>query len=91
MTADRAYLLPGFVKVELRSRSPRLWGWSLYREGNDTAVERSGALFRHAEDAWKAGQAALAHLEPTRRHAPSEPHRAAADRRWSESRVRAAG
>jgi hypothetical protein len=49
------------VKVVVRSRSPKLWGWELYREGDDaTPVARSVDVFPHAEDAWKAGQIALA-------------------------------
>jgi hypothetical protein len=47
-----------FVKVQLRSRAPRLWGWEVCR-GNGLTIESSEDLFRCAEEAWKAGQLAL--------------------------------
>ena len=53
----------GYVKVELRSRSPRLWGWNVHRAGSDNVVKGSEAAYGCAEDAWKAGQAALAKVE----------------------------
>jgi hypothetical protein len=56
----------GHVKVELRSRSPRLWGWNVRLDGSDTIVERSDILFSYAEDAWREGQRALASLESQR-------------------------
>jgi hypothetical protein len=53
--------IAGSVEVVVRSRHPKLWGWELYRDGNDTtAVARSTELFAHAEDAWKAGHIVLA-------------------------------
>ena len=61
----REAFIAGYVKVSVRSRSPKLWGWAVYRNGGDTAVERSANLFRSAEDAWKAGQTALNNLAPT--------------------------
>jgi hypothetical protein len=72
MPAHRAFPAPGFVKVVLRSRSPHRWGWELYRDGNDAAVERSEALFPYSEDAWKAGQVALGQLKPLLRPHPGE-------------------
>jgi hypothetical protein len=33
----------GHVMVEVRSRSPRLWGWNVRLDGSDTIVERSDA------------------------------------------------
>jgi hypothetical protein len=61
MEPPRRRYVGGSVKVVVRSRHPTRWGWELYRDGNDTtAVARSTELFAHAEDAWKAGQLALA-------------------------------
>jgi hypothetical protein len=59
----------GYVRVEVRSRSPKLWGWSLFEEDNPRAVEHSEQLFSHAEDAWKAGHAVLNQFKPVRRRA----------------------
>jgi hypothetical protein len=56
----------GHVKVEVRSRSPKLWGWDVCLDGSGTVVERSEALFRHAEDAWREGREMLASLEDER-------------------------
>ena len=53
----------GFVKVELRSRSPKLWGWTLYCEVSERVLDRSAGTYRYAEDAWTAGQVALADVE----------------------------
>ena len=62
----------GYVKVALRSRAPRrLWGWEVYRDGDTHAVLRSDETFGYAEDAWAAGQAALAALPPPTR--PGDP------------------
>jgi len=52
----------GHVKVRLRSRSPKLWGWAVHRDGSDLAIEQSEALFPYSEDAWKAGQNVLVSL-----------------------------
>ena len=62
MQSRRGYAL-SYVKVEIHSRSLRLWGWSLHREGSDNLLRRSEAAFRCAEDAWAAGQAAHADFE----------------------------
>ena len=56
----------GFVKVALRSRSPKLWGWDLHRDGGAHVLQRSEACYRDPEDAWRAGQAALAAFETAR-------------------------
>jgi hypothetical protein len=56
----------GHVKVELQSRSPKLWGWKVRMDGSDAIVEGSERLFSHAEDAWREGQRALASLEAQR-------------------------
>jgi hypothetical protein len=48
-----------YVKVEVRSRLPKAWGWSIHREANGIIIEHSSELFRYAEDALTAGQAAL--------------------------------
>ena len=66
MQAEDAPLVLGFVKVRLRSRSPRLWGWEVCREGCGSTVRRSEEFFRCAEDAWRAGQSVLVGLETTR-------------------------
>lgn len=60
----------GYVKVELRSCSPRLWGWDLYRTSSDAIVQRSEGCFRSSEDAWTAGQIALANFEAVRSSRP---------------------
>ncbi len=64
MQTKRKAFPAGYVKVSVRSRSPKLWGWEVYRDRDDTVVERSANLFRCAEDAWKAGQIALSNLQP---------------------------
>jgi hypothetical protein len=66
MQLESSRFLMGYVKVDLRSRSPRLWGWGVYREGSDFVVQHSDALFAYPEDAWRAGRAALASLETLR-------------------------
>src|SRR5918997_115285 len=45
-----------YVKVEIHSRSPRLWGWTLRRDGSDNLLQRSEGGYGCAEDAWKAGR-----------------------------------
>ena len=54
----------GYVKVELVSRSPRRWGWSVRSEAAESILaeggERADAC---AESAWRDGQVALAALE----------------------------
>ena len=55
-----------YVKVEMRARSRKPWGWSLYRDGSNVAIEQSEVLFGCAEDAWKAGQQALSQCLPAR-------------------------
>ncbi len=52
-----------YVKVELHSRSPRLWGWTLRRDGSDNLLQRSEGGYGCAEDAWKAGRLAHARYE----------------------------
>ena len=52
-----------YVKVELHSRSPRLWGWSLRRDGSDNLLRRSEGGYGCAEDAWKAGRLVHARYE----------------------------
>jgi len=58
---DRKFF--GYLKVELRSRSPRLWAWSIYRDTTDMMLVTSDRPFVHAEDAWSAGNHVLASLE----------------------------
>lgn len=52
-----------YVKVEIHSRSPRLWGWALHRDGSDNLLRRSEGGYGCAEDAWKAGRLAHARYE----------------------------
>jgi len=52
-----------YVKVEIHSRSPRLWGWTLRRDGSDNLLQRSEGGYGCAEDAWKAGRLAHARYE----------------------------
>ena len=54
-----------YVKVERRSRAPRLWEWSLRRDGSDDVLRRSEAAYGCAEDAWKAGRAVFEDFEAT--------------------------
>ena len=54
----------GYVKVELVSRSPRQWGWSIHRDGAEfCALATSDRAFASAEDAWREGRRTLAMLE----------------------------
>jgi hypothetical protein len=55
----REPFIAGYVKVEIRSRLPKTWGWSILREANGILMQRSDEPFRYAEDAWQAGQAML--------------------------------
>ena len=59
----RPLFIAGYVKVEIRSRLPKTWGWSILRETNGIVIQHSNELFRYAEDAWQAGQAMLRTLE----------------------------
>lgn len=52
----------GYVKVEVRSRSPKLWGWNIHRSASDNIIQQSETLFGYAEDAWKEGQRLLSTL-----------------------------
>jgi hypothetical protein len=52
----------GYVKVEVRSRSPKLWGWNIHRTASDNVIQQSETLFGYAEDAWKEGQRLLSTL-----------------------------
>ena len=56
----------GFVKVELRARSRKRWGWAIVRAEIDTVVEKSAELYSCAEEAWEAGQRTLATLFPVK-------------------------
>jgi hypothetical protein len=64
MRTSRPVFIAGYVKIEIRSRTPRRWGWELYRNGNEVPLSRSDELFRCAEEAWQAGQVALLQLAP---------------------------
>jgi hypothetical protein len=52
----------GYVKVEVRSRAPKLWGWNIHRTASDNVIQQSETLFGYAEDAWKEGQRLLSTL-----------------------------
>ena len=62
MRSRRGYAV-SYVKVEIRARSPRLWGWGLYRDGSDNLIARSESGYGCAEDAWAAGRLAHARYE----------------------------
>ena len=62
MQPRRGFAL-SYVRVEIRSRAPRLWGWSLRRIGSDDLLQRSEGGYGCAEDAWKAGRLAHARYE----------------------------
>lgn len=66
MDNRRREMFLGYVKVELRTRSPRLWGWTIYRNGSDAVVRHSAKEFAHAEDAWRDGQRVLEGFEANR-------------------------
>jgi hypothetical protein len=54
----------GYVKVELVSRLPRQWGWSIHSESVEScAAAMSDEPFKSAEDAWREGRRVLARLE----------------------------
>ena len=54
----------GYVKVELISRSPRQWSWSIHSDRAEAfAAAVSDRAFRASEDAWRDGQRTLAMLE----------------------------
>ena len=53
----------GYVKVELVSRYPSRWGWSIYRDTGSGPVVASETPFFCAEDAWDAGRRELAAME----------------------------
>ena len=54
----------GYVKVELVSRSPRQWGWSIHSDSVEScAAAMSDKPFKSAEDAWREGRRVLAMLE----------------------------
>lgn len=63
MQAERHKRFHGYLKVEVQGRSPRRWGWAIYRSESDTLVSRAPMGFTCAEDAWKAGQDALYAME----------------------------
>ena len=65
-----------YVKVEPRSRSPKLWGWEIRRAGSDALYQRSETLFRSADDAWREGQRLLDAVEAAH---PSRPVRVLAE------------
>ncbi len=65
MNVQRKPYIPVYLKVEVRSRFPTRWSWVLRCEANHAVLDQSPDLFTHAEDAWKAGQAALRELTPT--------------------------
>ena len=63
MSASRPRFF-GYVKVDLRSRSPRRWGWSIHREAvENAALLQSDRAFSAAEDAWREGRKVLAAME----------------------------
>ena len=62
MRPPRRYAV-SYVKVEVRSRSPQRWGWSLHRDGGDDLIQRSEGTYGGAEDALRAGKAAQAEFE----------------------------
>ena len=63
MPGDRGLFVPGYLlRVEVRSRAPKLWGWALCNDERGLVVRQSADLFRHADDAWRAGQAELSNF-----------------------------
>jgi hypothetical protein len=68
-TNQRSDIL-AYVKVEVRSRSRKPWGWSLYQDSNNILPEKSAELYQCAVDAWQAGQIALNQYMPVRGKQP---------------------
>jgi hypothetical protein len=53
----------GFVlKVQRTARAPLPWTWEIAREDSKAGGQRSVRAYQSAEDAWAAGQTALADL-----------------------------
>ena len=57
------------VKVQHVARPPTPWGWVIHVEGQSTHVYTSNGRYRSAQEAWEAGQKALAILQQGRRPA----------------------
>ena len=57
------------VKVQHVARPPAPWGWVIHVEGQSTHVYTSNGRYRSAQEAWEAGQKALAILQQDRRPA----------------------
>lgn len=55
----REPFVAGYLRVEIRSRLPKTWGWFSLREANGIVIQHCNDPFKYAEDAWKAGQAVL--------------------------------
>jgi hypothetical protein len=55
-------LPPFFVLVKRRARPPLPWTWEVHRQGDPDTCWRALRGYKSAEDAWEAGQTALARL-----------------------------
>ena len=51
-----------FVLIERRARPPMPWTWAIHWQGRSEPSWRAVRGYRSADDAWEAGQAALARL-----------------------------
>jgi hypothetical protein len=47
------------VVVKEMARSPKSWGWEIYRAGRKSPIERSDAFFATMTEADRAGKASL--------------------------------
>jgi hypothetical protein len=63
MQSQAASTIYSYVKVEVRTHSPKLWGWAIRRTATDNIVAQSDMLFRYSEDAWTDGQRRLSEID----------------------------
>jgi hypothetical protein len=40
----------GYVKVEVRSRAPKLWGWNIHRSASDNVIQQSECPSENSSD-----------------------------------------
>ena len=59
---DDGFRTKPFVRVRQRQSPPRLWCWEICMESVHFPLRVSANTYRSAQDAWEAGQAALAQV-----------------------------
>jgi hypothetical protein len=67
---DDGFRAKPFVRVRQRRSPPRLWCWEIHFENAAYPLRASESTYHSAQDAWEAGQAALARatLNPIYQH-----------------------